>query len=141
MASAMIELLEKVLTPFEEDKRAEMVSWVEKEMERYPLIDNLTNTDGVNWQLGQESPGSGCGAIVWAMLYNEPMRAIIIYTVAMTPQGDGQVAFEYFREVCFNPKHNHGPISGSALYIDLAMFVQPERDEPATATNGAGAHP
>jgi hypothetical protein len=134
----MTEMLGKVLAPFEDKQRDEMIGWVEREMESYPLIDNLTSADGVNWQLGQPSPGSGVDATVWAMLYNEQIRGVVIYTVSINPAEGDRFTFEYFREVCFNPKHMHGPISAEALYIDLALFVQPER-EPEPKLNGAGA--
>lgn len=141
----MIEMLGHVLAPFPEDKRAAMLSWVENEIRTRPLIDNLTSVEGVNWALGDPSPGNGGGALVFAMLYHEPIRGVVIYSVTMTPQDDGQTAFEYFREVCFNPRHMHGPISGDALFLDFQEFVSvdlPPGGEPEPEPhplNGASA--
>lgn len=145
MASAMIEMLGHVLAPFPDEQRNAMISWVENEIATRPLLDCVTSQDGVTWTLGQKSP-SNESATVFAMLFNEPMRAVVIYSVNITPIQDaqnGEASFEYFREVCFNPKHTHGPISGEALYLDLREFVavdlpDPENPQP-TPQNGAGA--
>jgi hypothetical protein len=148
MASAMIELLNHVLAPFPEQQRTAMISWVEHEMATRPLLDWVTDTKGRTWTLGQKSP-SNDSATVFAMLFHESMRAVVVYGVNITPvQGstNGEAAFEYFREVVFNPEHLHGPISGEALYLDLREFVAVDLDDPddsePRATNGtnAGAH-
>jgi len=141
MASSLIELLkDHVLAPFTAEQRDAMVSWMEHEIETRPLIDNLTSEDGVNWVLGENSPGNE-GATVFAMLHHETMRAIIIYSVAITPDpAAGGTRFEYFREVCYNPKHQHGPISGPALFLDFREFVAvdlEQKDAGGGQPNGA----
>jgi hypothetical protein len=136
----MTEMLGHVLSPFPEDRRNAMISWVEREMETRPLIDNLTSDDGVNWVLGEPSPGNP-GAVIFAMLYHEPIRGVVIYSVSMTPADGGQTAFEYFRETCFNPRHVHGPISGDALFLDLHEFVAVDMtpEDKGRGLNGDGA--
>ena len=144
MGSAMIEMLAQVLSPFPEGQRATMIKWIEHEMEAYPLIDCVTSTDDVTWTLGEKSPSNNSAA-VFAMLYNEALRGVIIYSVNVTPVeggANGQAQFEYFREVCFNPKHMHGPISGNALYMELRTFVAVDFEDPENPgppLNGAGA--
>jgi hypothetical protein len=147
MGSAMIEMLGHVLAPFPEDRKSAMIAWVEHEIETRPLIDCLTSADGVTWTLGEKSP-SNEAATVFAMLYHEAIRAVIIYAVNITPVAgstNGEASFEYFREVCFNPRHVHGPISGEALYLDLREFVAVDIPNPdgagtdAPGPNGAAA--
>jgi hypothetical protein len=124
MESAAVELLQQVLAPFEDEDRAEMIAWMETERE-------------------------GGGAVVFAMLFHEGLRAFFIYSCHRAETGqtseDGQpiLAFSYYKEIAFGGGFSsHGPISPEALHADLRQFAEEAEDpEPQKKTNGAAQLP
>jgi len=138
--NALTELLEKVLAPFDEGRRAQMIAWVDQEVQTRPIVDCVEDRKGSAWKLGEESP-SHTGAIIFAMLLHESLRAVVVYTFTATAVEDdpNAMAFEYFRETIFEPRFTHGPISGDALYADLEDFVRVDAPPAHAVTNGAAA--
>jgi hypothetical protein len=154
MESAAVELLQQVLAPFEDEDRAEMIAWMEAELKTQAITDDLQDhVSGYHWQLVGVTPAQaereGGGAVVFAMLFHEGLRAFFIYSCHRAETGqtseDGQpiLAFSYYKEIAFGGGFSsHGPISPEALHADLRQFAEEAEDpEPQKKTNGAAQLP
>ncbi len=139
------EKLEAVLAPFSDEKRANMLTWVEHEMQARPLIDlaiaisvdpgDPSQTPPIlprempfQWILGAASPLNP-SATIFAMLLDEKLRSVCIYTFRVVEANGSPAGMEYFREVIFEPKFTHGAISGDALYDDVRDLIVDDNRE------------
>jgi hypothetical protein len=150
MDDTLVTMLGQVLAPLGEERQAQLLALIRKEIAERPLIQYCwdgvmeadANGDGGAWEVGKPSPiANSKTATVFALLHWEDRNAVIAYSVDQEDAADGSGKFfSYYREVIFNPKHIRGPISPEALFIDLMAFLaEPPDDPPGAQHNGAAS--
>ena len=147
---SLIEILDTILAPLG-DARKPVLAWVEREIETHAIVQYVYEEGGPIvgdaggpqlWRLGQPSPIDG-DETIFAMFHWESSKAIAVYSFKQVEDG-GRTGTLFFRTLLFKPIHVHGPVSGSALPLELAAFLEDEPEpaagdgEQATA-NGAAS--
>jgi hypothetical protein len=138
----VIAILAEVLAPLGNDKRNQIIEWVQNEIKQRPLVsycyDGIAqHEDGAAavWELTKESPISA-GFTIFAMFHWETQRAVAVYCFRASPAQGGTV-IEFFRELVFDPKHVSGPVSPDALFEEWTAFMSPEDPGEGARINGA----
>lgn len=117
----IVAMLANVLEPLGEEKRDQILQWVEHEIDTRPIVAYCAD-DQFSWDIGGPDPlaPEGQPRTIFAML--EVDNTIVVFSFAEIPVPGGN-AIQFFRDVVYEPKRSAGPLNHEALFRELQTYL------------------
>lgn len=129
-AKSILEVLGELLAPLGERRKKRIVGWVEREIQRRPIVQYVEESDDVIWRIGDKSPLNG-DETIFAMFVDDAnvISAYSFQEIEVEGQ-PGTTARYFYRSLIFKPVHVHGPIHHNALVGEFEQFIGDEEIKP-----------
>jgi hypothetical protein len=116
-----------LLAPLGEERVEKVLGWMRMEAASKPIVDFVTDKDGVQWRLGEASPTAEAYQI-FSMFHWSSTRSVVVYELRVTPVTNSEMQIDFRREVVFNPELISGPVCNDGLFADMRTFLVDEDD-------------
>jgi hypothetical protein len=145
-ADKLLEQLDMILAPLDDDSRDLMKEWARREMVENPVTTMITKRcwvkgweeeddkgqkrtipsgyHSLTWQIGHSSPQNP-EALVFAIFIVDVVTAHV-FSFAPVKTEDDKDTVIWFKEIVLNPDTTFGPVAGEALVLDWARLLQDE---------------
>jgi hypothetical protein len=140
--ASLLAALENVLAPLPKETRTTLldlagtyldsyppVQWVCSRRERGIDSEDQDDEPPLIWELGSPSPLNPTFTVFALFHWVEERCVIALSFSARLEEGSPEASTEYRREVIFDPRFLSGPMSLSALALELHYHLSPDSDD------------